>query len=96
MEFLGRWPDGFTPEEHGWIKAPQSSADLKVWLRLEVPFAYPASIAQCLFDEATGAVGGWYTGPVKGEFPEVVRAGDVWAEMLRTDLNHLNAAPAQG
>ena len=86
MAFLGRWPDDFTPEEHGWVRS-DSMSEARIWLRWELPYRFPATIAECLHDEASGAVGGWYEGPVKGEFPEAARAGDVWVEMLRTDLN---------
>jgi len=82
--FLGRWPDGFTPEDHGWKRS--AAPDLKIWLRWEIPYRFPAVISECLYDEKTGAVGGWYDGPVNGEFPEQVRAGDAWDEMRRTDL----------
>ncbi|MFJ4902781.1 hypothetical protein [Streptomyces sp. NPDC088727] len=89
MTFLGRWPDGFTPEEHGWQRDPLNAEHL-VWMRWEVPFLFPATISECLHDPKTGAVGGWYNGPVQGVFPEQARAGDIWAEMLRTDLNDFN------
>lgn len=87
MGFLGRWPDGSVPEEHGWVRSDLAK-DMKVWLRWELPYRSPASIAECLHDEASGAVGGWYIGPIKGGFPDQAHAGDVWAEMLRTDLNN--------
>lgn len=89
MAFLGRWPDVFVPEEHGWQRDPLN-AELSVWLRWEVPFRWPATISQCLHDPETGAVGGWYDGPIQGRFPEQARQGDIHAEMLRTDLNALN------
>lgn len=91
MAFLGRWPDGFVPEEHGWVRSELARPDMQIWLRWEIPFKSPASLNQFLHDEATGAIGGFYMGPVKGEFPEEARAGDIWAEMLRTDLNELNS-----
>lgn len=92
MSFLVRWPDGFVPEAHGWIKQENGLPDdMPVWLRWEIPFKWPASIARCLYDEKTGAVGGWYSGPVNGNFPEPLvgqaRLADIHAEMLRTDLN---------
>lgn len=89
MSYLGRWPDNFTPEEHGWHRDPLNS-DFPVWVRWEIPYRQRASISQCLHDPETGAVGGWYTGPVKGRFPEQARMGDIHHEMLRTDLNALN------
>lgn len=90
--FLGRWPDGFVPEEHGWVRASSKveAGVGPVWLRWEVPFRLPASIVECLHDEASGAVGGYYNGPVRGVFPDEVRVGDVYAELLRTDLVELN------
>lgn len=90
MAFLGRWPDGFVPEEHGWVRSELARPDMLVWLRWEIPYRFPASIAECLHDEASGAVGGFYDGPVKGEFVQEARTGDIWAEMQRTDLNELN------
>lgn len=62
----------------------------ETWLRWEIPFRSPACISQCLYDEASGAIGGWYIGPIEGRFPEEATAGDLWAEMLRTDLNDFN------
>lgn len=94
MAFLGRWPDGFVPEEHGWVLEPSSEAVAPVWLRWEIPFKIPATISECLHDEATGAVGGWYMGPVRGLFPEQVTQGEIHAELLRTDLNF--NSPARG
>lgn len=91
MAFFGRWPDGFVPEEHGWVRNEMMPKE-KIWLRWEIPYRFPATLAECLHDEVSGAVGGFYLGPVRGDFPEQARAGDIWAEMQRTDLNELNAA----
>lgn len=90
MAFLGRWPDGFVPEDHGWVRSDLVPNDMKTWCRWEVPFRFPATITECLHDEATGAVGGWYEGPVKGLFPDQVTGGEIWTEMQRTDLNDFN------
>ncbi|MFD4858396.1 hypothetical protein [Streptomyces atratus] len=93
MTFFVRWPEGFVPEDHGWIK-DEANSDMDgggaVWARWEIPFRYPAVLTETLHDEATGAIGGWYNGPVKGSFPDPVTGqatlGDIHAELLRTDV----------
>lgn len=86
---IGRWPDGFVPEKHGWVK--QRSKGLSdVWVRWEIPFRFPASISRCLSDGETSAVGGWYMGPVDGRYDAQATQAEVHAELLRTDLNELN------
>lgn len=88
--FLGRWPEGFVPEEHGWkrVQVTKEGPDpFPTWKRWEIPFRHPAVISQCLHDERTGAVGGWYMGPIKGLFPEEASRKEVHAELLRTDLS---------
>lgn len=94
MTFLGRWPDNFTPEKHGWQRDPQN-LEHPVWLRWEIPFRWPATLAQCLHDPESGAIGGFYSGPVQGRFPNQARMGDIHTEMLRTDLNTLNEGDAR-
>lgn len=79
----GRWPDGFVPEKHGWVKQPLKGLP-DTWLRWEIPFKYPASISQCLHDAETGAVGGWYMGPVGGLYDAEATQAEVHAELLRT------------
>lgn len=80
MGFFVRWPDGFVPEEHGWER-PDVNADMAIWLRWEPPFKYPASIAQCVRDKATGAVGGLYM-PPEGRGPDQMTQGQIHKEML--------------
>ncbi|MFE6739837.1 hypothetical protein [Streptomyces tubercidicus] len=80
-EFLGRWPDGFVPENHGWVKQePDDGPD--TWLRWEIPFKRPASICECLYDQETGAVGGWYMGPIRGLDLDQVTQAEAHEEML--------------
>lgn len=82
MSFLIRFPENFVPEEHGWeLTVPEGDAPA-VWLRWEIPFKYPASLARCLYDEASGAVGGWYGRPVEGEPGEQATLRQLHAEIL--------------
>lgn len=93
MAFFVRWPEGYIPEDHGWIKDEVNSsvsAGGPVWLRWEIPYRFPSALTETAHDAASGAVGGWYDGPVKGSFPDPrtgqATLGDIHAELLRTDL----------
>lgn len=79
--FMVRWPDGFVPEEHGWELSVPAGDGPPCWLRWQIPFLFPAAISQCLYDEATGTVGGWYM-PASGTGPEEMTLREIHAEML--------------
>ncbi|MFH9606890.1 hypothetical protein [Streptomyces sp. NPDC017448] len=95
MPFFVRWPDGYVPEDHGWIKDARNSRTSggSVWVRWEIPFKFPAALTETLHDAPTGAVGGFYEGPVGGRFldPETGTAslGELHAELLRKEVDFL-------
>lgn len=90
--FLIRLPDGYEPWKHGWVRNEGNSrGEMVAWQRWEIPYRFRAVLMTgVMHDEETGAEAAFYTGPVAGEFPEQARAGDVWRELARTDLNDFN------
>lgn len=83
MAFLIRFPDGFVPEEHGWEAPDVEVKDNlpQTWLRWEIPFKFPASLTQCLHDEASGAIGGWFF-PVTYGVRDEMTYGELKAMLL--------------
>lgn len=89
--FFLRLPDGFTPEDHGWIRAdaqmPNPVPDtytgedgdklFGMWLRHRIPFRYPECLNVFLYAPDSGARGAWF-GPQPDIPDEEVPLGALW------------------
>lgn len=81
------WPDGFVPEEYGWVSAApyiggRLEEEMRMWMRWQVPFLSRACLARLVHPES-GKLGFTYMGPVNGEFPEAATPREVYAEVTR-------------
>lgn len=75
-----RWPEGFIPEEHGWVRVAGDAMGV-TWLRWDIPFLFPAAISYIEHHATSGTVLGWFLPPA-GTCPEQMTLAEIHAEML--------------